>query len=399
VTPGGRISAAIEILDDIIAGAPAERALTRWARASRFAGSKDRAAVRDHVFDVLRKRRSCLWLSGQAHETGRALMIGLLAGEGADAGAAFSGEGHGPARLSDAEVAALRPDISQAPAAVRADVPAQIEDLLYRELGEGCDRAMQAQRSRAPVDLRVNTLKADLTTAQRLLAVESIETVAIDGVPTGLRIRTNPRKLAQCRAYLYGFVELQDAASQFVSRAVQVKPGQRVLDLCAGGGGKTLALGAQMAGEGYLAAYDINPRRMKDLPTRAARAGLQVEVLDTADLDRQIGTYDVVLVDAPCSGSGAWRRNPDAKWRLTQEDLHRLTATQDDVLRRAAELVHDAGKVVYTTCSILPCENAAPVATFLSTRENFGVQDEISLLPGEVGDGFYFCQLAHCPKS
>ena len=389
MTPGGRISAAIEILDEILGGEPAERALTRWARSSRFAGSKDRAAVRDHVFDVLRQRRSAQWLSGAAEESGRSLLIGQLTGAGEAVTELFSGDGHAPHPLCEDEAARLRPCLDQAPEEVRADLPGQIEDILCSDLGERCAAAMAAQRHRAPVDLRVNTLKADKATAQRLLAVEGIDAVPVDNVSTALRIRGNARKLAACRAYRYGFVELQDAASQVVSLLGAPKPGERVLDLCAGGGGKTLALGAIMGGKGEVWAYDKNPRRMTDLPKRAARAGLDVRIVEDDVLDGAQGRFDLVFVDAPCSGSGSWRRDPDNKWRLQPEEIARLTETQAAILDRAATLVSRKGRIVYTTCSILRRENAAQAEAFVIRSPEFTIAQSLALMPGEVGDGFF----------
>ena len=391
MTPGGRLSAAIEALDRIIAGQPAERVLTRWARASRFAGSKDRAAVRDIVFDALRRRRSALWSSGQAEEPGRALVIGLMVQTEPAMLEAFDGEQHAPEPLTGAERAALHPDLSDAPPAIACDYPDVLTDEVIASFGRADAPEMAALRDRAPVDLRVNRLKASVQTALVSLAREGIGAEPIEGLPDALRVAQNPRRIAGSQAYRTGLVELQDAASQYVALQAGAKPGMRVLDLCAGGGGKTLALAASMDGEGVLCAYDADPGRMTDLPERAARAGAKVRILDDAALEKAAGRFDLVMVDAPCSGSGAWRRNPDAKWRLTPQRLGELVATQDTVLDAASQAVRPGGRLVYATCSILSDENRDRVRAFLDRNPAFRLEgDPISLMPGpDAGDGFF----------
>lgn len=394
MTPGGRLSAAIEALDQIIAGQPAERVLTRWARASRFAGSKDRAAVRDIVFDVLRRRRSALWSSGQPAETGRALVTGLLAQTDPALLDAFDGESHAPEPLSDAERAALRPDLSDAPPAVAFDYPDVLRDEVIASFGRADAPQMAALRDRAPVDLRVNRLKASVQTALVSLAREGIGAEPVEGLPDALRVAQNPRRIAGSQAYRTGLVELQDAASQYVALRAGARPGMRVLDLCAGGGGKTLALAAAMGGEGLLCAYDADPGRMTDLPERAARAGARVHVLEDAALEKAAGRFDLVMVDAPCSGSGAWRRNPDAKWRMTPERLAGQVALQATILDRAAGLVAPGGRVLYATCSIFVTENARQTEAFLARHPDFEALESEQLQPENIGDGFYYCLMA-----
>lgn len=381
------------LLDEVIAGEPAERALTRWSRASRFAGSKDRAAIRDTVFDALRRRRSCLWRSGQTQESGRALVIGLLAADAPEDLALFDGDGYSPPPLDDAERGAIRSGVEGAPDPVAFDYPDFLDAELDRSLGPDKRAVMAVLQSRAPVDLRVNLLKADLNRARAALAAERFEVEPVAGAPTALRVTGNARQVAASQAYRIGLVELQDAASQVVADALDAQPGMKVLDLCAGGGGKTLAVGARMAGRGTLVAYDINPRRMQDLPGRAARAGLKVQIADDAGLARATGFFDRILIDAPCSGTGSWRRNPDHKWRLTQAELAGLVRTQASILDRAADLLAPGGRIVYATCSILRCENEDQVAAFLDRAPTLGALGATRLRPGDTGDGFFHCLL------
>ena len=329
MTPGARLSAAIEILDAVLDGAPAGVTLARWGRGARYAGSKDRNAIRDLVFDCLRKKRSLAHRGGA--ETGRALILAHAFEAGTDLDTVFSGEGYHPAAVTPTETAALN-DGRTAVDPVRLNYPDFLDDAFRRSLGESFEPVMAAMATRAPVDLRVNRQKASLVDAQAALAAEEIETLPVEGVATALRVITNPRRVASSRAYKDGLVELQDASSQAAALFAGAKPGMRVLDYCAGGGGKALALYDAIGGEGAVFAHDIATVRMNDLPARAARAGARIRVVAPDDDALATETFDLVFVDAPCSGTGAWRRTPDAKWRVTADDLARLEGVQADIL-------------------------------------------------------------------
>jgi 16S rRNA (cytosine967-C5)-methyltransferase len=395
MTPAARLSAAIELLDAILAGEPAERTLTRWARASRFAGSKDRAAVRDVVFDCLRQRRSLGFLGGG--DSGRSMVLAHAATQdAADApplDALFTGEGFDPAPVTASEQAALGRDLAAAPRAVRLDVPDFLEAELEASLGEAFEPVMLAMRDRAPVDLRVNTLKTNARAAMVVLARDGVLVEPHPLAPAALRVVRNPRQVAQSRAYTQGMVELQDVSSQSVAAASGAAPGMTVLDFCAGGGGKTLALAAAMEGRGRLIAHDAHTRRMKDLPDRARRAGAAVEILGPDALHAAAPRCDLVFVDAPCSGTGAWRRTPEGKWRLRPADLGRLARLQDDILAEAAGFVRPGGGLVYATCSLLDRENRRRIEAFLADRPGWRVETERSLNPLDGGDGFYVARL------
>ena len=387
MTPGARVSAAIELFDAILGGEPAERALTRWARASRFAGSKDRAAVRDLVYDAVRQRRSLAHKGGA--ETGRATLAALLYGPEIDQ--LFCGDGHAPEPLSAEEHARLQTSLP-ASDSVRFDYPDFLDAELRASLGDDFEAVLSAMQSRAPVDLRVNRLKTGPAEAQNLLARELIFTEKVPGLPDALRVLDNARAVGNSRAYTYGMVELQDVSSQMVARLAAPQAGQTVLDYCAGGGGKTLALAAILGNQGRLIAHDVNPGRMKDLPERARRAGADVEIWTTAQL-KSAPACDVVLADAPCSGSGAWRRNPDAKWRLSPAELARLNSIQDEVLDRASSFVAPEGRLVYATCSLLNCENIDRVRAFLARNPSWQLNDQLTLTPVTAGDGFFVATL------
>ena len=389
MTPSARLSAAVSLLDQILTGDPAERALTRWARSSRFAGSKDRAAVRDIVFEVLRQKNSFAHLGGAM--TGRALVIAQQFSNGCTLNELFGEMRFAPAALSPEEKAFLEAS-QDAPDPIKYDYPAFLDAELRRSLGENLAEIMQAMQSRAPVDLRVNTLKTTTEEAQKYLARDLIFTDIIKDTNGALRITENPRKLNGSLAYRYGFVELQDVSSQIVSKVAGAAPGMAVLDYCAGGGGKTLALAAEMQGKGQLFAHDANPLRMKDLPERARRAGADVHIVSPDHIE-QVPKCDLVLVDAPCSGSGAWRRNPDGKWRLTQKGLDELVALQREILVQSQARVLKNGRLAYATCSLFKYENEDQIEWFTKQFPEWKKVKQQNLSPLTGGDGFFISVL------
>lgn len=381
MTPAARISAAIEVLDTIAAGAPAERALTNWARANRYAGSGDRAAIRDHVFDVLRRWRSTARLGGG--DTGRARMLGHLVQSGQEPARLFTGARFAPQPVSGDEAAQLAraPQLSQAEA---LDLPDWLCPLCLDSLsGQELDR----MRDRAPLYLRVNLARMTRDELIAALAGEGICTFPHPLSPGALRVEGNPRGLRQLRLYLEGAFEFQDAASQAAADMVPLPDeGGAVLDFCAGGGGKTLALAARSGA--CITAHDIDPARMQDLGPRARRAGAQVATASLAQV-RQAAPFATVLCDVPCSGSGAWRRAPAGKWSLTPERLETLCKTQAAILDQAGALVARGGYLAFMTCSILAVENEAQVARFLTANTDFHQTADRRFVPSDGGDGFY----------
>ncbi len=383
MTPGARVSAAIEVLDAIAGGLAAEQALTRWARQSRFAGSKDRAAVRDHVFDVLRQKRTAAYFG--RGETGRALMIGVLHWQGADLDALFTGDGHAPAPLSVEE--RTFPDAPE-DRATRLNLPDWLLPLFDAALGEKADVAAIALQERGPICLRVNTARIKVSAAQEILAEDGVQTHSNPLADAALTVTQGTRRIRNSRAFIEGYVELQDAASQAVVAALP--QGGRVLDYCAGGGGKALALAMDRSRQ--ITAHDIDPRRMSDLPPRAERAGVEISMADTEQA-KAGSPYDLVLCDAPCSGSGAWRRAAEGKWTLTADRLTELTTIQDQILDTAASLTASQGVLAYATCSLFREENEARVEAFLIRHPEWKV---IRMDRHDVtsdGDGFFSAQL------
>ncbi|MDA5095699.1 RsmB/NOP family class I SAM-dependent RNA methyltransferase [Aliiroseovarius sp. KMU-50] len=380
MTPGARVAAAIEVLDTILSGQPAEKALTGWARSHRFAGSKDRAAIRDHVFDALRRLRSSQALGGGAD--GRATMIGLLRGQGIDPETLFNGIGHAPKELSAFEQQpATKPTTAET-----LDCPDWCYPLFQNSLGDECDAVLKLLRDRAPVFLRVNLAKVNREEAQSQLAKDGVISRSHDLASSALEVVENPRKVSASSAYSNGLVELQDAASQALVEQLGIRPGMRVLDYCAGGGGKSLAMAALGA---EVVAHDISTRRMKDIPTRARRAGVEIEICSPENLSKQ-APFDLVLADAPCSGSGSWRRDPQGKWSLSRERLDEIRSIQSDILKKIQSYTADGGAIAYATCSLFRSENQDQVATLSG---QWAVKQERQFTPLDGGDGFYIALL------
>ncbi|MFU8778346.1 MAG: RsmB/NOP family class I SAM-dependent RNA methyltransferase [Roseovarius sp.] len=379
MTPGARVAAAIEVLERIRAGEAAEKALTNWARGARYAGSKDRAALRDHVFSVLRCRRSCAALGGG--EDGRALMLGSLRAQGIDPEEIFTGEGHAPAPLTAGELVPGAPDTAAA-----RDLPDWLWPRFEASLGAAAEAAAEALRARAPIMLRVNPGRATRAAAQARLAAEGIVARPVEIAKNALQVIEGERKIISSQSYAEGWIELQDGSSQAAMEALEVPQGARVLDYCAGGGGKVLALAARI--EGAFFAHDAAPKRMRDLPARAARAGV-----DVACVLQPEGVFDVVLCDVPCSGSGTWRRTPEAKWALTPERLTELTHIQLRILTEAALRVAPHGLLAYATCSVFNDENQDVVGQFLCDNPEWNVREAQRWPISPTGDGFYLAQL------
>lgn len=387
MTPAARTQAAIELLDEIIvaardSGAAADTIVARYFANRRYAGSKDRRAVRELVYAAIRT-------IGERPRSGRAAMLALAA-EDPDLAATFDGVGHGPARIGDSEGKAF-PGVAP-------------NWLLERLRASGLDDAeLPALIDRAPLDVRVNRAKAGD------MVIGGAE--PITGLPDALRLPAGT-DVDRMEGVPGGALEVQDAGSQFVTLAAKAKAGQRIVDLCAGAGGKTLALAAAMGGEGAILATDTDRNRLSRLAPRAERAGATMVETRLLNPGREAemladwgGSADCVLIDAPCSGTGTWRRNPEARWRLSPERLDRLVATQQHVLSIGAELVRPGGALVYIVCSLLDAEGATQVATFLADHAGWHAEHlalpagrshgaGVRLTPAhDATDGFFVARL------
>jgi 16S rRNA (cytosine967-C5)-methyltransferase len=382
MTPGARAAAAIEVLADIEARKrPAAEALKDWGLAHRFAGSSDRAAIGNLVFDALRMRASAAYAMGE--DSPRALVLRTLAASWHMSPEAVSaivdGARHAPPPLSQAERVGLEREIPEdAPAHIKGDYPDWLQSEFARAFGARAAEQGAALARRAPVDLRVNTLKADREKV--LKALRRFEAGPTPHSPLGLRIQhePGPGRSPHVEAepgHGKGWYEVQDEGSQLATMLAGANPRQQVIDLCAGAGGKTLALAALMENTGQLYAYDADRVRLRPIFERLKRAKARnVQVLQAGDreaLAKLEGKMDLVLIDAPCTGSGVWRRRPDAKWRLSPQMLEARRAEQIAVLEEAAPLVKPRGRLAYITCSVLPSENRDQVDAFLARHSEF----------------------------
>jgi 16S rRNA (cytosine967-C5)-methyltransferase len=395
MTPGARLATAIDILGEVLAhpARPADAVVGDYLRRRKFIGGGDRRAITERVYGVLRRRAQIDWWLARARHTGdlsprmRVFADGVLSDglvvdrmeKTIDAGL------YRPASLSEPERATLKRleghtlDHPAQSRATRLNIPDWTEPHLEAAFGAAVEREVAALAEPAPVDLRVNPLKGDRTQARAALAEEGIEAVATKLSPLGLRLKARASVVAT-RAFRDGLVEVQDEGSQLVGLLVGARPGMQVVDFCAGAGGKTLAIAATMQNKGRVVACDVSAFRLERSGQRLRRAGVHNVERRALDADgrkwlkRHAGMFDRVLVDAPCTGIGTWRRNPDARWTLTPDDIAELPAKQADILATAAKLVKPGGRLVYATCSMLPAENEDIVRAFLVAHPDFALR-------------------------
>lgn len=401
MTPAARLQAAIEILEAVDQDRrPAEQTVSEYLRKRRYIGAKDRRAITSLAYGVLRHRARLGWhleqvgsaQSRAADFSGRAALLAylVLAEEESpeSLGGLCDGQRYGPSALSEAERATLQRLQGKAmspptqPDHVAYEMPGWLMPSLERALGARLGPELTALSQEAPLDLRCNTLKAGRHEALAALTAEGIEAETTALSPLGLRIHGR-RAVQASKAFRDGLVEIQDEGSQLAALLCDAGPGMAVADVCAGAGGKTLALAAAMAGQGRLLASDRDPGRLERAAARFRRAGadfIERRILGNLggveDLDQVkdlVGAFDRVLVDAPCSGTGSWRRQPDARWRLTQADLARYRASQQQILSAAAPLVRPGGRLIYVTCSLLAEENEDQVQAFLESHPSYAV--------------------------
>lgn len=390
---GGRVSAAIEVLSDILdRHRPASEALADWGRSHRFAGSGDRAAIGNIVYDALRHRNSIAWRMGT--DDARSLALGSVVfhwDETADALATiFAEDAHAPSEFSDEELAAFERDLGDdAPGWVQGDFPEWLQESLESNFEDDYIAEAKALAERPPTDFRVNALKADREKVLKGLKRFSLLPTTLS--PVGLRVAPSVRdgrtiNLQPEAAFQKGWIDVQDEGSQIASFLVYPRTGEQILDYCAGAGGKTLAMASIMENKGQIFAYDADRSRLAPIYDRLKRAGTRnVQVRAPAEsLDDLAGKMDRVVVDAPCTGSGVWRRRPDSKWRLTPEALAKRMEEQASVLHDACRFVRPGGFLCYITCSILAEENEGQIYQFLETHEAFEL-----LSAGEVWEDLF----------
>lgn len=403
MTPAARLQATIELLETILeTEKPADAVLAQYFKGRRFFGAKDRRAVQDQVWQIIRHRARLSWALGADNANARMLVAATLVAldkRAMDSVAGhFSGAKNGPSPLAAnekrmVEKAASR-NLADAPRAAKLEIPAWILEKFEKAFGDKADDEAKALGGEAPLDVRANTLKTTREAVIAMLSGEGLKVSPTTLSPIGIRV-AGRTTLGNHLGFKDGVFDVQDEGSQLCALLVDARPGMSVMDLCAGAGGKTLALAAQMNNKGRLIASDLSVTRLERSKLRLRRAGVHnatLRVLEEHDkwLKRQTsaqgGSFDRVLVDAPCTGTGAWRRNPDARWRLTPDNLANLTATQDAVLEQGAQLTRPGGRLIYVTCSLLPDENEDRVAAFLAKNGAFKALDAAQVwsevLPG-----------------
>lgn len=411
-----RIEAIIEVLKTYSQDlTPLDAHLSFYFKARRYIGSKDRQAIASRVYGIFRHYAHLSWwallrgvslnsISAQAAARLQVLayLIEIEKMERAKIGILFNGEKYSPNKLNDQERQLLSVTIANStpPLWVRGEFPEWLQPQLEAVFGSDLLPHMQAFQEEAPVDIRTNTLKINRDTLQGQLKLEKIKADPLPESPVALRL-SERQPLTATKAFRDGLFEVQDLGSQKIAEFLDVMPGQSILDLCAGAGGKTLSIAAQMENKGKLVAMDTAGWRLQKARLRLKRAGVnntECRVLDEDGLSwlkRQKGRFDRVLIDAPCSGTGTWRRNPEQKWKLAQTEIDRLHEIQLGLLHQAAPLLKPGGKLVYATCSVLKVENEDVIAKFLNKNEKFSLEKQERLTPlHNHTDGFFMVTLS-----
>ena len=383
MTPAAHIAAAIEILDLILAGENAETSLTKWGRSNRFAGSGDRNSIRDIVYDALRQKNSLTKRSKKI--SGRSWIIALLQKSKVNFDEYFGASRYSPPKIKKWELDLLPIENDSD----LHDIPDWLWPIWKATLGIKAKDVANTLKERANIFLRVNITKCARKDAIQALQKDGIISKLHPTVSTALIVDKGTRNIKNSEAYNLGLVELQDASSQASVLQLSTDQNGPILDYCAGGGGKALALNAYL--NKPIFAYDANLFRMKDLPTRANRSGADIRIIKSNDLKNS--HYGLVFCDAPCSGSGTWRRDPEGKWSITLRDYQKLLSLQENILRTAAQLVQANGRLVYATCSVLKDENKTQIQKFLANSNEWVLEKEKLFMPNELGDGFYFATL------
>ena len=419
-----QLQAVIELLDEISDRAyPADRTMANYFKQRRYIGSKDKAIISEYFYTILRNKLSFSYLLSEAGipANSRRFAAVLLRHLGLKTKDYFNGQGHGPKPLSESDAAAISSIdfavLNDAPLNVKLNVPEWLQEDLQNSLGGLYESEMAASNEQATTDIRINTLKSTVKQVSHFLDKVNLTPQRTPISPWGLRFDKRVA-LFGTQAFKDGWIEVQDEGSQLLGLVSKVKPSQKVVDFCAGAGGKTLAMAAMMQNKGTIYACDVHSKRLEQLTKRTRRAGVhnvRTHVLSSEN-DKWVKKHqqvaDVVLIDAPCSGTGTWRRSPDSRWNLTQSDLQNLIETQSSILRSAKRLVKPGGVLLYATCSLLKDENEKQVERFLSNHEDFKLipdyfnefdfdsnlldvnDSSLRTYPGKTGtDGFFLAAL------
>ncbi len=392
-----RAKAAIEILDEFLKGRNLNNILETWNRNNKFAGSSDREKIRDIVFDVLRLRKTLKhpFEVENIYESGRSLIFSYILYKSKKIEDIFTGSKYGPSQLNIIEENVLKKFITNKVKffVIKYNVPDfLIKDLKF-SLAERFEIIMSILDRRSPISIRVNFSKADLFKVKEKLKNEGVDTEICPGSVQGLRILNNFRRVKMSQSFQEGLFEFQDLNSQKVIEDCNFLEYEKFLDFCSGAGGKILCLASLRKGRGSFFAYDKDKIKLEKLRFRAKKAGADVHIVEKKEINKFYKSFDCVVLDVPCSGSGSWRRNPQQKWRINQKLIDDLIRLQFSLLHQAKNLVKDNGKLIYITCSLLRSENESVIESFISKNPRFSIVRQKNYYPSEIGDGFYCAEL------
>ena len=373
----------IEILDTYLNEAKIDFVLRKWAIKHRFAGSSDRRKIKDIIFDIIRQKKSCEHVGGGF--SGRNLLIGYLKLKGTELSSVFDNSKFGPEELTIKEQN-INVDFSNLSNIYELDFPSWLIPILRRSLLNEFSNVVKTLRNRSHIQLRVNLKKISRLNAMKKLQKNNIECEINELCSTALNVLNGAQHILTSPCFENGFVELQDAGSQLVSELIEINYNDKVLDMCAGAGGKSLAISCGAELDATYFAWDINFDRMKDIDARSKRAGVKIEKVIKLSSK---SVYNKIIIDAPCSGSGSWRRDPEGKWRLDEDILDNYVKTQKELILKGLKLLAPRGQILYITCSILDIENGKLIDDLISSVLSLKLVRSISLVPSSKSDGFY----------
>ena len=373
----------IEILDTYLDEAKINFVLRKWAIKHRFAGSSDRRKIKDIIFDIIRQKKSCEHVGGGF--SGRNLLIGYLKLKGTELSSVFDNSKFGPKELTIKEQN-INVDFSNLSNIYELDFPSWLIPILRRSLQSEFNNVVKVLRNRSHVQLRVNLKKISRLNAIKKLKKNNIECEINELCSTALNVLSGAQHILTSPCFENGFVELQDAGSQLVSELIEINYNDKVLDMCAGAGGKSLAISCGAELDATYFAWDVNFDRMKDIDARSKRAGVKIEKVIKLSSK---SFYNKIIIDAPCSGSGSWRRDPEGKWRLDEDILENYVKTQKELILKGLKLLAPRGQILYITCSILDIENGKLIDDLISSVLSLQLVRSISLVPSSKSDGFY----------
>ena len=388
-----RANAAIFILDEFLAGQNLNAIISKWSKANRYAGSSDRESIRDIVFDILRVKKTLTFILNKEKQVinGRALVFLYSVYYSLPLNDIFTGQKYGPDKLNNYEnkFSEISQENNDRGFEVVDNIPDFLLDEFERSLGSKFNDVMRLLEKRAPVSIRVNVHKSDVSSVLEMLSSEGIEGKIAKKVRYGIEIFGNPRRLTQIQPFKDGYFEVQDLHSQKTIEGLPIKEDTKILDYCAGAGGKILNIASLLKGNGRFFVHDLDKKKLIEADLRAKRAGIKLKRLDAENMEKHHSSFDYILADVPCSGSGTWRRNPQQKWRITPDSLEEILNRQITILNEVKELIKKNGFLFYVTCSLLKIENEEVVDEFLIRNKNFSLSNKENITIDAQGDGFF----------